>query len=194
MFYSMILFLHIIGAIIMFVAVGITLTAMVSMIHAKKVETMQTWAVLAVRMDGLLPFSVILILVPGLYLVFTAWGWSLAWVNVSLLTLIIMTVMGPAINLRRLKNILSAIEAEAANRSVPPSSLMEKAKDRVLWNSVSIMTMLAFGIVFLMTVKVGLVGSIITIVVSVLLGFAAAKVLLGRADRAVPAKSTETLS
>ncbi|MCP2033562.1 hypothetical protein L1279_000545 [Planomicrobium sp. HSC-17F08] len=178
MLYNVILFLHIIGTILMFVAIGITLTAMISIIHSKKVETMQIWAKLAVEMDGLLPFSVIFILLPGLYLVITTWGWGQAWVNLSLLTLIIMTVMGPAINLRRLKNILKAVEAEVGKTSVPSPALMNLAKDRTLWNSVSIMSMLAIGIVLLMTVKIGLFGSIAAIVLAILAGFGVANILL----------------
>lgn len=194
MLYDIILFLHIIGAIVMFIAVGITLTAMVSMIHSKKVSTMQTWAALAVKLDGLLPLSVILILLPGLYLVITSWGWGHAWVNVSLFILLLMTVMGPAINLRRLKDILSAVNTEAANTEVPSAILVEKAKDRTLWNSVSIMTMLAFGLVFLMTVKVGLIGSVFVVMASILAGFAAARFLLRRPGGTVSSESTETIS
>ena len=76
MLYSIMLFLHIIGTVVMFIAVGLTITAMIAMLHSKKTETLRIWAALAVKMDGLLPFSVILIFLPALYLVITTWGWQ----------------------------------------------------------------------------------------------------------------------
>lgn len=181
MLYNTVLFLHILGAIIMFVAVGITLTAMISMLHSKKVEAIYNWSKLAVKLDGLLPFSVIIILLPGVYLVITVWGWGTAWINTSLIALVVMTFIGPIINLRRLKRILNiATNAHVANMNAPTSELVNKIRDRVLWNSVLIMTMLAIAIVFLMTVKLELLGSLITMAIAIVLGFIVTKLLLSR--------------
>lgn len=114
----------------MFIAVGLTITAMVAMLYSKKTETLRVWAALAVKVDGLLPFSVIIIFLPALYLVITTWGWHAAWINLSLAALIVMTFMGPAINLRRLKNILKAADAETA--STPSATLVKTVQDRLL--------------------------------------------------------------
>ncbi|MFZ3591337.1 DUF2269 family protein [Bacillus sp. DJP31] len=121
--YNIVLFLHILGTIIMFVAVGITLLAMISMLHSAKTERLRNWAALSVRLDGLLPFSVIFILLPGLYLVFSTWGWGNGWVDLSIATLVVMTFMGPIINLRRFKEILNAANAET--NDVPSRELLD---------------------------------------------------------------------
>lgn len=52
MIYNVMLFFHILGTVVMFVAVGITLTAMFGMLHAKKPEALCDWSSLAVKMDG----------------------------------------------------------------------------------------------------------------------------------------------
>jgi len=181
LFYNIVLFIHILGAILMFVAVGFTLLAMISMLYSTKTEGLRNWAALAVKLDGLLPFSVILILVPGLYLVFTSWGWGNSWIDISLALLLIMTFMGPIINLRRLKSILNGTIAET--ELVPSAGLLEKVRDRTLWNSVLIMTMLTISILFLMTVKLTMSGSIITIVIAIILGLLAANILISRATK-----------
>ncbi|WML60430.1 hypothetical protein [Neobacillus sp. PS2-9] len=181
MLYNIVLFIHILGAVIMFVAVAFTLLAMISMLYSTKTEGLRNWAALAVKLDGLLPFSVILILVPGLYLVFTSWGWGNSWVDISLALLLIMTVMGPIINLRRLKSILNGAIDET--EVVPSAGLLEKVRDRILWNSVLIMTMLTISILFLMTVKLSMSGSIITIVIAIILGLLAANSLISRATK-----------
>lgn len=176
MLYNVMLFFHILGTVIMFVAVGITLTSMIAMLHAKKTETLRDWASLAVKIDGLLPLSVILILLPGLYLVFSTWGWQVAWINISLAALVVMAFMGSAINLRRLKIILTTANAET--EIIPSSSLLKKVQDRTLWNSVIIMTMLGIAILFLMTVKLALVGSLIVFAISIILGFIVSNIVL----------------
>ncbi|WP_163527352.1 hypothetical protein [Halobacillus ihumii] len=183
MLYNVVLFLHILGVVIMFMAVGVTLSAMIAMLHSKTVETLRSWSKVAVKVDGLLPLSVILILLPGVYLVFSRWGWRMAWVNVSLVTLIVMTFMGPAINLRRLKEILNT--AMDTTDSVPTVELLEKVRDRILWNSISIMTMLAIAILFLMTVKLGMIGSLITIGAAISLGPIIAKAVLNGAAESI---------
>lgn len=192
MAYDFVLFLHIFGAIMMFVAIGITLLAMISMLHSKATEDLRKWSALAVKLDGLLPFSVILILLPGLYLVFTRWGWGNPWVDFSLALLIVMTLMGPIINLRRLKDILKAANAET--NEIPSAALWKKVTNRVLWNSVLIMTFLAFAIVFLMTLKLMLVGSIITLVAAIVIGVILAGILVGRVSPPISTPETNTTS
>lgn len=176
MLYSIMLFLHIIGTVIMFIAVGLTITGMIRMLHSKKTETLRVWASLAVKADGLLPFSVIIIFFPALYLVITAWGWQVAWINLSLAALIVMLFMGPSINLRRLKAILKATDAETA--STPSASLVKTVQNRLLWTSVITMTTLAIAIVFLMTVKLALIGSLVTFAIAIVLGYITSTLIL----------------
>jgi uncharacterized membrane protein len=81
--------------------------------------------------------------------VFTSWGWRQAWVNISLVLLVVMTIMGPVINLRRIHEIDNAANATTELTA----ELMEKVKNKALWKSVNVMTMLAFAIVLIMTLK-----------------------------------------
>lgn len=174
--YQVMLFVHILGVLFMFAAVGITLTGMIGMLYSKDNQTLKVWATLSVKMDGFLPISVILILLPGLYLVFTSWGWEIAWVNVSLVSLFIMTLAGPIINLRRLKDILQAVNAESNEK--PSKILLAKVRNQVLWNSVSIMTMEVIAIIYLMTIKPSLIESLVAIVVFFAFGIVFSKIIL----------------
>ncbi|GGF13648.1 hypothetical protein GCM10010954_10470 [Halobacillus andaensis] len=180
MFYNVVLFLHILGTVVMFAAVGVTVTAMAAMLYANKTESLREWSSLAVKMDILLPFSVIIVLVPGLFLVFSTWGWGEAWVNLSLAALLLMTFMGPLINLPRLKAILAAANKEL--ESTPSLQLQAKVKDRVLWHSVLIMTLMLVAILFLMTVKPVWIGSLITLFIAIGGGFIAAPIVLSKAS------------
>ncbi|WP_336493077.1 hypothetical protein, partial [Methylobacterium nigriterrae] len=88
----------------------------------------------AKKADGLLPLSVIFILLPGGYLVSQGWTWSAAWVAISLTTLVLMTVMGPVINLTRIKAIHTAA-CEAAEGPLT-AELHAIVRNKALWNSV----------------------------------------------------------
>ena len=178
MLYNIVLFVHILGAVLMFIAMGILFTAMISMLHAKEKDEVHKWSALAVKLDGLMPLSTLLIIAPALYLVFSAWGWGVAWINVSLALFVVMSVMGPMINLRRLKSIMDAASSETG--TVPSAALLSKVRDRALWNSVSVMSMLTVGILFLMAVKLPLLGSLATIGFAVIAGFVLANVLLAK--------------
>jgi hypothetical protein len=190
--YKIVLFLHIFGVVLMFAAVGITLSTMAAMLVSKETKTIRIWSSWAVKMDGILPLSVVFVLLPGLYLVFTAWGWKFAWVNTSLILLLAMTFAGPIINLRRLKAILHLANTET--NSSPSSELLGKVRDRTLWNSVSVMCMFLVGIIYLMTVKPGMSGSFLTLVITFILGLIMAKSLLGLADRSKEVNKSKSFS
>lgn len=160
----------------MFIAVSLTITAMVAMMYAKNTASLHNWAKLAVKMDGLLPLSVFVIFLPALYLVITTWGWRVAWIDISLAALLIMTFMGPPINLRKLKEIVKVAENETS--LTPSPSLINCVRDQVLWSSVIIMTILAVAIGLLMTVKLALVGSNITLIIAIIIGFIIASTIL----------------
>lgn len=179
MLYNLMLFFHIFGTLLMFMGVAIALTALLSILYAKDTQSIRTWAKVAVKSDGLIPISVIFILFPGLYLVFSTWGWGTGWIDLCLATLIAMTIMGPLINLPRLKAILEAANNETS--SSPSTALLQTIHNRTLWNSFMIMTMLGFGIVFLMTMKLAMVGSLVTLLISIVIGYILANIILGKA-------------
>ncbi|MCP2035655.1 hypothetical protein L1279_002666 [Planomicrobium sp. HSC-17F08] len=189
MLYNVVLFLHILGAVIMFMAISILALSMISLLHAKETGDVKRWSGLAVKTDALFPLSTLIIIVPALYLVFSAWGWGTAWINVSLAALLGTSFLGPIINLRRLKGILAAAEAETG--PVPSSDLVRKVRDPVLWNSVSVMTMLIFGILFLMAVKLPLLGALITMAIALVAGLILARFMLAKTK---PDTSVDTVS
>lgn len=176
MIYKIVLTVHILGAIAMFVSVGYTMDTMLAMLRLKETKQLQSLAKKGVKLDEFLPFTVLFVLIPGLYLVITSWGWKAAWINVTLVVLVLMCIAGPLVNLKRLKRISAAVNEESS--TVPSAQLKAIVGDKVLWNSVSIFCMELIGIVVLMTVKTGLIGSIITMVAGFIVGPIIANIIL----------------
>lgn len=168
MFYNIALFLHVMAGIAMFAVIGIIMVNVVRMRRAQTGEQLRERANVAFRADKLMPVILVLVLIPAIYMVFASWGWTTAWINTALIALLLASPLGPAVNTRRLEALANAAE-EAPTGPLPPA-LLSQRDDRILWASCCTFTGILIGIVFLMTVKPGLVGSLATIVVAVALG------------------------
>lgn len=168
--YELALFLHVMGAIGLFMGVAIVLTAMARMRRSESVAQVREWSGLADFSDKLMPVASLVLLLTGIYMASDVGVWGDGWVDISLLLLLAMMVLGPAVNARRLAAISRAAK-EAPEGSVQ-GPLLARVLDPVLWTSVQTMSVVGVGIVFLMTVKPGMAGSLVTLVVTLALGLA----------------------
>ena len=112
----------------------------------------------------------LLILISGFYMMATVWG-SVAWIIVALGALVLLIVLSVAVTGPRMAAIGRALTAEKG--PVSPT-LRHLANQQLLWISIQTRVGIALGIVFLMTVKPDLGGSLLTIGVAIALGLASA--------------------
>ncbi len=163
------LFLHVVGALGLFIALGIEWLALSKLRQGRTIEEARLWSGVSESLPPLFGMSTLLILVPGIYLVLTAGRFGTGWVDISLVLTVVLAILGPALNGRRAKVIAQSIPAGSGPL---PLDVQAKALDPVLWTSVQTMSIIALGIVFLMTVKPGFPGSLLTFVVTVVIGLA----------------------
>jgi hypothetical protein len=167
------LFAHVVGVLGLFMAIGIEMMALICMRRARTVAQLCDWTTATHAMDAVHPVSALLILVPGLYMMLTVWGWGMAWTDVALVLTLTLSALGPAISGRRLTAIYKA--ARTAPDGPLPASLVRQVHDPVLRMSLQTMAALAVGIVFLMTTKPGWAWSLGAIVVAGIVGVASAQ-------------------
>jgi len=88
---------------------------------------------------------------------------------------------------------MSAVRQGSLDESGPlsPASRI-RLRDPILWVSVQARIALALGIVFLMSVKPGLIGSLTTIGVSLIAGLVASTPIWGRGSESDPAIAAAT--
>jgi hypothetical protein len=138
--YSLALFFHIVGALLLFVLLTIEGVAL-------------RQAFLAARLNRVLgPISALTILVPGLYLTVSQWGWK-GWIVAGLAAWVLISVGGAATGAGLLAGRLNTRTAAAS------------------W---LIRVGLALGAVFIMTVKPDLPVAVLAVVVGAALGGVAA--------------------
>ena len=168
--YSVLLFLHVSGAICLFIGFGIWLFGITAIAHAIRVEQVRTLADLLLMTRMLVPVSAFVVIAAGLTMAVTAWGLQTGWIAVALGSLVIIGPIGTWVIDPKVRGI--ATFAQNLPDGPLPALLAERTHDRVLRLALYTMTAMLFGIVFLMTTKPALTSAVGAMVVSALLGFA----------------------
>jgi Zn-dependent protease with chaperone function len=179
--YTIVLFLHVSGAIGYFVSIGVWLFGLVSLRRARRVEQVRSIIHLIGLPGPLFGISVLLILVAGLYMTFTSWSLQTSWIAVALVSLVLVAPLGTAIIEPR-RRAIDRLAREAPDGPLP-QTLEQSIHDPILLTALQTIVALLFGIVFLMTTKPSLAGSLIVIVVALALGLASG-LLVSRVTRA----------
>lgn len=164
--YSVALFLHIVGALGLFVALGLEWASLLSLRRAANAEQARESLKLSTPLGRLYGFSWLAILIPGLYMAGTAWR-GVAWTIIALAAVVVLAVLGAVLTGRRMAPIGKSLASVSG--SLPPT-LRQQMDDPLLWASLRVRTAIALGIVFLMSIKPDLVGSLIAMTVAVVIG------------------------
>ena len=174
-FYTLALFAHIVGVLGLFIGIGLQWTSVLRLRRAQFVAQVREWASLTSVLGILMPAASLLILVAGSYMTVTTWGWRTPWIDVSLAALILLLAPAGAMNSHRLKAIQMAAGASAPTGTIP-AELQRQITNPLLWTMVQTSGMILLGVVFLMTTKPDLVGSLITLAAALALGVGSARV------------------
>ncbi len=177
--YSIALFLHIVGALGMFVALGLEWTGLWQIRSAMTPQQVGGWMRIlkSVRKFGFA--SMLTAVITGLYMMVTAWG-AEAWIIVTVGSLALMIALAQVLTAPRMMAIGRALATEKAPLSQTFYSL---AHHPLLWISIQTRVAIALGIIFLKIAKPDWGGSLITIGIAIVLG-AASVLPIFRRERA----------
>ncbi len=133
-YYSIALFLHVVGALGFFVALGLEWTGLWQIRRATTSEQIRAWMGISKSARSLGIASMLAILISGFYMMATAWG-SVAWIIVALGALVLLVVLTMALTGPRMAAIGGGSDhGERACVSHPPklgepSTLMDLDPD-----------------------------------------------------------------
>ena len=164
--YSLALFLHVVGALGLFVALGLEWNALSGLRSATTAEEARRALAPFRTLRVLGPAALVTILVAGLFMTATVVGWQ-AWNAIGLAGLVVIFVLGAASNATRLPRIGRAVGPRQGALSL---ELRAELADPVLWWSMLARAGIALGIVFLMTTKPDAAGSAVAIATSAAIG------------------------
>jgi len=191
--YSILLFLHVSGTILIFGGIATLIFGVAAMRLASTVEQVRALArpMLLGRKIGLEHISVIdvvtmigivLTAATGLYMA-TDWGFGRGWIEAAIASFALMAPVGPLVINPRLQAIGTG--AEAAMPGPLDKNLLARTHNPLLSGALLTLTAWLLGIVFLMTTKPSLVAAVIVMLVALAGGLVASLSawLLGRPRR-----------
>ena len=175
--YHVVLYIHLLA---LFVGVGAGAVLVACLFQLRAAQTLEAAAPfgrLAGTVAKAFPVAILGLLGSGAYMTSELWSWSTGWIDVSIGGLVLLAVQGPVLGERMGKRLEAALHANG------PGPLGEAARRMIrhplLWASELSALGVVFGIVWNMTQKPGVGGSIAAIAG----GYAAGALLAVRLTR-----------
>ena len=172
MLYTVSLYLHIVGALIMFFAVGVEWLCLSNIRKAETRENILGWLKNFAVLKKLFAVSFFLLLIPGIYMMTEIWV-DAAWAILGIIGLLSLSISGSVLSGKKMLDIKK--KAVLGETEFPLSKILTKVRDNYFWNSFMVRGFTALGIVFIMTFKPGFLDSIIVIAIAGLIGYVTGK-------------------
>jgi hypothetical protein len=167
--YGTSLFLHLVGAILLFSAAVLTHFVGAKLRKATTVQEVRLWLGFARGAQPLFPIGGIILLLTGLHLAGAGWDFRQPWILVGLVVLLILLPMGPLVQRPRFMAI--GMAAATAEPGPVPPSLSEAILSPFTWRYLSGTTGLALGQLWIMTQKPGWTGALVAPLVLGVIGW-----------------------
>lgn len=164
--YAITLFLHVVGTLGLFIAVGLEWTSLSRLRNAASVDQVREWLPVLGALRKIGGPSTLVLLVSGIYMMTTAWRGA-AWPGIGLVAMVLIAVLGVVLTGPRIGPIARSMSSAQGAVTEP---LRERLRDPVLVMSVWLRTALALGVVYIMCVKPGAAGALTAMGVAVSLG------------------------
>jgi hypothetical protein len=185
--YSIAVFLHIVGALGIFAAIGLEWAGLTNLRRATDTIQVREWMRLLAAPRSVGGPSGLLVLVTGIYMSATRWG-PQGWTLVALGGMVVIAALGGAVGGRRAAAIARALPAEGGPVS---ATLRQQLDDPALTVSLWTRIALLFGIVFLMSIRPGWGGALAAMGIALLFGIAASRPALGAGRRPAQVSRSE---
>lgn len=187
--YTLALFAHILGVLGLFIGMGLQWTITLRLRRARSIIQVREWSSLTGSVAKLSPASGVLLLTAGIYMMAVAWGMT-AWIVVSLAAMLFMMALGMGVTTRRLKAVHRAAALAEAHDKAIPSEVWLLIHSPLLWISAQLTGAVALGVVFLMTTKPSLGGSLLVLALALVFGGIAGAISVSLKPRRTPHTAT----
>jgi hypothetical protein len=174
-YYSIALFLHVVGALGFFVGLALEWVSIQQLQRLTTAEQVVAWFKSTVAMRAIGGISMLVILVAGFYMMAVVWGGA-DWIEVAFGAMVVMGAIAGLVTGPRTGAIKRAVAKESGTISPAIDRLIHHP---LLWVSMLTRVGIGLSIVYLMTVKPTMVPSLIVVVIGLVVGLAAALFTMG---------------
>lgn len=165
---SILLFVHVAGAMGVFVALGMEALALAQLRRASNGGAVRAALGALGAGQRLMGPSGLLLVLSGIYLATAYWHWQGAWMGLGFLGMLAIGALGGIMtgrNVGRLRKELDASRASTSSLTVSPA----------LWTSFAIRAALLVAVLYLMTVKPGPLGALAALGTALVVGLAVSR-------------------
>lgn len=185
--YTLALFAHVVGAICMFIGIGIWLFSAVTLRRATSVEQVRLIAAPAIASGNLVIGALLALGAAGIYMALTAWDVKRApWIAVATVGFLLLGLVGAFALDPRLR-VIARMSRSALDGPLP-AELAMRVRDPILGAGLQIYIFTLFGIVFLMIAKPPLATAILAVTMAFALGVVSAVPLFWQRGRGMHGK------
>jgi hypothetical protein len=182
--YSLALFVHILGALALFGAMGMEWVALLNLRRVGTAEQAREWLKVFALFPRIYPFAWGAILLAGLYMTALVWKGA-GWIIVALVSVVVLGAAGGALTGRHMPSLVQGV---AGAKGALSTALQATLRDPYLLAVFQVRLAFTLGIVFLMVAKPDLVVSLLDMGVATLLGLLSTLPLRGAARQQGPAR------
>jgi len=166
--YTVVLYVHLLALFVGIGAGSVLLTCLFQLRAARTLEAAVPWGMVAGKVGKLFPVAILGLFASGAYMTSHTWTWSTRWVDIGIAALVILAVQGGGVGERTAKKLEAALHANGPGELGPEARRM--ALHPGLWVVEFSNLGLVFGVVWDMTQKPGLGGSLAAVVVGYAVG------------------------
>jgi hypothetical protein len=170
--YHVVLYIHLLALFVGIGAGSVLLACLLQLRAARTVEQAAPWGMMAGKIGKLFPVAIIGLFGSGAYMTSHFWTWSTRWIDIGIAALVVLTVQGAGIAERTGHKLGAALQANG------PGPLGPEARRMTLHPGLWVVEFsnlgIVFGVVWNMTQKPGLGGSLAAVLVGYAVGAALA--------------------
>lgn len=183
--YSTALYVHLLAVAGAFFGMGMMLSSLVQARGATRVSEALRFCDNAAKASKIMPLASVLLLLTGGYMAQNRWNWSLAWVDLSIVGLLLVTFFGAGVLGSRERSLHKALErAQAENLDAKLETLV---RSPFLVTGSGMNAGLVCAVMFVMVAKPGWTGGIVAMLLGILAGYAVFSAAARRANANAPA-------
>jgi hypothetical protein len=178
--YHVVLYIHLLSLFVGIGAGSVLLTCLFQLRAARTLEQAVPWGMVAGKVGKLFPVAILGLFGSGAYMTSHIWTWDTRWIDVGIAALVVLLAQGAGIAERTAHKLQHAMQANG------PGTLGTEARRMALHPGLWVVEFsnlgIVFGVVWNMTEKPGLGGSLAAVLVGYAVG-AALAVLVTRSAK-----------
>src|ERR687891_468762 len=186
--YSVLLFVHVLSAMALFGVLAVETVALASLRRPATLDEGRKWMAIMRGTGRLGPIAMVPLLAAGIWMMALRWD-AAPWIVAALAGVVAMAVLAGAVTRRAMRRFAQSLGARA---ELSPGGIAALADAGPLALSLWLRVALAIGILALMTMKPGVLGSVAIMALSLALG--AAVGLRSKRSRREPARTRRAIS